>query len=127
MGEQHLPGAVQFHRQRVGQRGEQLQVDRTQLRSCPGVDRQDIVVGRLAGGETDQFAVGVPPHQENPLPQRPQPVQHLSRLRAGRQVPGDDDQVRGDDIRLGQHRFQRRIDAVDVAQDGSTGTMPASG
>ena len=54
----------------------------------------------------------------DPIAEAEQPVEGLRRLRPGGDVAGQDDAFGVADVRLGQHRVERREHGVDVGKDG---------
>jgi hypothetical protein len=97
------------------QPAEQLHVVGPQLGRCPRSDRVGNRRG-AAAGQRDKFPVGVAPHPGDPLAKRDEPVEDRHRLRTGRDVAGEHDPLRTSDVGLGQHRLERRQDAVDIGQ-----------
>jgi predicted lipid-binding transport protein (Tim44 family) len=59
-------------------------------------------------GKRDQFTVGVAAHEQHAIAQVEQAIKDRHRLRSGRVVTGDNDQVGFRELGLIQHRLQHR-------------------
>ena len=116
VGEQHPPEAADRQRHRVRQPLEQLDVRRREAvwppRSTPGRPAR----GRLPGPGRRAAAVGVAPHHHRPLAEGQHPVEHLHRLRAGRVVAREDDEVGVAHLGLSQDGVERGQHPVDVRE-----------
>ena len=116
MAEHHLAEPVDGQRHRVRQARQPVDVIGAELPGRPRRYRVANVAG-LAAGELDQLPVRVAAHPDHLVAQAEQPVEHLCRLRARGDVPGEHDPVGALQVRLGQHRVERGHDPMDVGQD----------
>src|SRR5919197_2162479 len=91
---------------------------RTQLVGCPAHQRVLAVLGGRPG-KCDKLALAVAPHQRDAIPKADQAIENLDRLRAGGDVTGDDDPLRGPHLGFGKHRVECREHPVNVGENGN--------
>ncbi len=125
MAEDNLPEPLDLKSDRVGQRGQKVDVFRRQLGSGP---RSHLIrdLDRLAASQGHELPVGVAPHEHYAIAERDQPFQDGSGLGAGGVIAGDDHQISTGNPRFSEHGIEDRQHAMNVGQNRDGVCHPAS-
>ncbi len=121
VAEEDLAQASDRQRQGCRERGQEVDLVGAEGGRRVGGDRVGDLVA-FASAVLDRFAVRVARAPQDAVGLSTQQVYCFGRLRARRDVAGEDDAVGGGHLRFGEDRLQGRQDSVDVGQDGHPGS-----